>query len=490
MPQGQININIQDGGLGIVAGSSAKVALVIGYCSAITSFGTYPAMMSFSQPSDIPASAGYGAGPELAANILTAGAKQVLLLPLQKSASGSTGSFTVSAASTGTVSVSAGTPYDAYKLKIKVVNAPILSTNPGAHVSDGNVGVQVSLDDGVNYGHYVVVPTSGVLALSKAAGAVLGDTGLTITLDGGYFNVGDTFSATCTAPAYTSTQLAAAFTAALLDPRLFSLIAVAGVASSSANAAALYPSCTTAAAAFQAAFRYLRIFMSTPADTDANVISAWASTADNVRVNVSATTDFIFSSLIGSVIERGHSDALVARLASIDPSRSPGYADDGPLVSVVRASRNEFATPGLFDQRFACSTTVIGRTGVYTDGDGRMHVNATSDFSNVMNCRVMDLVCTALVNAALHFQNQTIRLTSGGLVSPQDAAKINQYIKAQIIAVAGSELSDVSVSVYATDNVLSTQTLRAQISIVPVGYFKNVTFNVGFQNPVLAAQAA
>ena len=118
-----------------------------------------------------------------------------------------------------------------------------------------------------------------------------------------------------------------------------------------------------------------------------------------------------------------------------------------------------------------------------------MHVAGTSDFSNVMNCRVMDLCCNALVQAALHFQNDTVTLVNG-LISALDASRIQQYVRAKIIAVAGSELSDVTVSVYASDNILSTQTLRANISIVPKGYFKNVEFDVGFENPNITAQAA
>ena len=491
MPQGQININVQDGQLGIVAGSSAKIALVLGYCSAVSSFSPYPAVMSFSQPADIPGTAGYGAGPEAAALILASGASQVLLLPVQQSAAGSTGTFTdvVASGSTGTVSIASGTPYDAYKLKIKVVNAPIVGSNPGALVSAGSVAVQVSLDGGLNYGDYTLVPTSGVLALTRAAGAVLGDTGLSLQFSVGttYFNVGDTFSATCTPPEFTGTQLTAAFNAALADSHLYSLVDVAGVASSSANAEAMYASLVSAAAAFTAAFRYARIFMSTPADTDANVFSAWASTADNARIFVCATTDFVFSPLLGSVIERGHSDPLVARLVNINPSHSPGDADDGPLTNVVSSSRNEFASPGAVDQRFATTTSVIGRAGVYSDGQCTAHIHSTSDYSNVMNCRVMDLVCTALVQAALHFQNQTVRLSANGQIAPFDVAKINQYVRAKILAAAGTEISGCTVSVYATDNILSTQTLRAQISILPFGYFKNITFTVGFVNPALQA---
>ena len=484
MSLGTILINIRDGGLAISGSSNANTAVVLGWCSKVSTWSPYPALQSFTQPSDVATALGYGPGPEAAATILNTSGGTVYVMPVQQSAAGVVGSWTPTHTGTGTISVSSGTPYDRYKLLVKVVNTPATFL-----VSTGNVAVQVSLDNGVNWGNYTLVPSTGVLALSKAGGAVLGDTGLTLTLDNGTFKVGDQFACPMKEPYFTGTQIAAAFTALLGDPRTWSLVNLATIADSGSDQAALYTSLVTGMAATTAAYRYARSFMSAFPDTDSNIISAWSSSPDNTRINVAATTDNVFSPLIASVIERPHSNALVARLCGISPSRSPGYADDGPLTSVVSTNRDERATPGLIDQRFSTAVTVINRNGVYTDGEGRMHVAGTSDFSNVMNCRVMDLCCNALVQAALHFQNDTVTLVNG-LISALDASRIQQYVRAKIIAVAGSELSDVTVSVYASDNILSTQTLRANISIVPKGYFKNVEFDVGFENPNITAQAA
>ena len=259
----------------------------------------------------------------------------------------------------------------AVQILTKVVNAPIGGSAPGALASAGNVGIQVSLDNGVHWGKYTLVPSTGVVSLSAAAGAVLGDTGLVLQfLTTGYYNVGDLFYASCRAPVITS-GLPAAFMTMLADTRSFSLVDIAGLDSTSNASGAMYTDCATAAALFFAAYRSIRIFMSTPADTDANIVRAWQSTAFNTRLNVSAATDMITDVIYGANLERGHSDALVARLCTIAPSRSPGYVPDGPLFNVVSMSRNEASAPGLFDQGFACSTSAIQQKGVFTDGDGR-----------------------------------------------------------------------------------------------------------------------
>ena len=112
-----------------------------------------------------------------------------------------------------------------------------------------------------------------------------------------------------------------------------------------------------------------------------------------------------------------------------------------------------------------------------------MHVAATSDFENVMNCRVMDEVYGALLQAAQHFQYMTMFLLPTGLLRPQDVNKIQQYIQGLVQSVAGPDLSFIQANVYSQDNVLSTQKLRTSINMVPKGYFKNIEFDVGFLNP-------
>jgi hypothetical protein len=523
MPMGSITINIRDGQLGITGGSIDRVGVVVGVCSGVANLttpssgaGQKPAsgtlatpytLYSFSQPGDIVKTLGYGPGSSAAANVLGAGAQSVYVMPISASDytpgvlanNSGPGKFisnrvtTINGDSTGTIT-GTGAPSDAFKFKVKIVNAPI-ATNQGAAVSAGNVGIQVSIDGGVNYGPYAVVPPSGIVPLTRGT-SVLGDTNTTITLDSGYFAVGDTYTNNVTQPFYGTSAIGSALTGLQADPRLWSLLNFSGIPDVTTDAVTNYGTVAAGMTTLQSQFRYARAMMCTPQDAggDSTIFTDWASSADNTRVWTGCNTHNVFDILWGGVMERSSSDAFLSRLCTIAPSHSPGYVDDGSLYAVFTTNRDERATPGAFDQRFGCTRTVPGRGGLYFDGDGRMHVNGTSDFENIMNCRVMDEVCTALVNAAIHFQNMTVRLNDLGQIAPQDASKIQKYIYSQIQAVAGNDISGPTspqdmVTVYVNDNILSTQTLRCLISIIPFGYFKSVQFDVGFENPVLASQA-
>lgn len=487
MPMGSITINVRDGGLGLVGGANPNAVVVMGTCSATNT----PALQSFSQIDDLVTALGQGPAVEAAAYQLTVAGGSVYVMPLNASVVGLIAAFTVarSGSSTGTIT-SSGAPYDAYLLKVKVVSAGV-----GQLITSGNVQVKVSLDGGTTYGNMVIVPASGTLALTKASGAVPQNTGLTLafTVSTTTFDADDVHSAVCQAPYYSSSDLAAGFTALLADARTWGLIHVVGfptAGNSSANAiasAVMASTIITNMTAAANAYRYARAIMNVPPSSDADLISAFGAIADP-RLMRAATTDMITSVLTGAVIARGHSVPLVGRLALVNPSRSPGIADDGPLPGVLSATRDERKTPGLYDQGFSVARTIIGRSGIYCDL-GRTSTGAGSDFSIIMNGRVMDLVCQAAYQGSLHFQNTVIKVTPQGTILLADATTIENYIKAKIQALAGTEFSSCTVSVYKSDNILSTQTLRVKIRVIPYGYAASVEVDVGFENPSLALAA-
>jgi hypothetical protein len=486
---GSITIKIQNGGLGLAAPNNSQSVVVMGCCSATDGY----TLQSFSQISDLTNTLGYGPAVEAAAYQLAVAGGSVYVMPVAKThdgyvANGGVLTPTRVGSSDGYVSVS-GKPNDYYKIVVLVS-----SLGTGQKVTNSNVSVQVSLDGGQNYGGMKLIPASGTLALSKAVGAVKGDTGLTLTFAvGSYkYDQGDTFAVNALAPWFSTTDLAAAFAALETDPRTWGLVHVVGynsqIGDSAADATAAAAQSTAIISGMTAAaanFRFARAIMGVPNSTDADIISAFAGVGTDPRLIRCATTDQIQSVITGMVIERPHSFGLVARLALINASRSPGIIDDGALPGVISTNRDERRTPGLYDLGFDVARTVLGRSGVYCDL-GRGSDPSTSDFSLIMNGRVMDLVATACTNAALHFQNTIIKVTSTGKIDPVEAATINAYTAAQIVALAGTEISGPpTVSVYVADNILSTQKLRIAVSVIPFGYATNVEMDIGFTNPAL-----
>jgi hypothetical protein len=482
---GTVTINVKDGGIGLVGGANPNAVVVLGVASKTNA----NVLQTFSQITDIVSAVGYGPGAEACAYQISSAGGSVYFMPVEKTVAATITAGTPiegAVTSTGELSISGGTlPYDNYKMVITVVSATV-----DALVASGNIGVQVSLDGGINWGRTVLVPASGLLTLDVAHGAVKGDTGMIFLFDGGKFNVGDSFPYTCVAPFYSSTQLGTAFDALLADPHLWGLVHVVGYGTTAAATAALSSTISTKMNNAFLANRYARAELSCPdvtGDTDSNIISQWAA-IDDTRQAVAATTDMITSPILGAVMERGHGFAMIARLSSIPASRSPGIPDDGPLIGVVSTNRDERVTPGLYDAGFDVARTIVGRSGVYASL-GRIHVHSGSDFSIWPYARTMDLVCNGALQGATHFQNTSVKVTSTGLIDEVDAASIEKYIKGKIMALAAADISSVTVAVNRSANILATQTLIVTITVVPFGYAASVAVTIAYVNPALQLAA-
>lgn len=480
MPVGNVSVTVRDGGLGIVPSSTANLTVTMGSCS----LGTAATLFSFSQPEDLVATLGTGPAVDAAAYKLAAGAGQVYVMPVNASVAGVASAVTATrvATSTGTVSIT-GAPNDAYSLRVSVV-----SSGSGQLVTGGTVQVTVSLDGGNTTGAPVFVPTSGTLALSG--------TGLTLTFSvaSTTFDAGDRFTATCQAPFYTSTDLNNAFAALFQDARTWGLVHVVGfptVGASLANAtsaAAIAAAVDTQMSTAQAAFRYARAIVEAPPSADADLTSAYQTFASaGGRTMVVAGTCVLTSPLTGRQLTRSYGSVVAGRLSSIRVSRSPGAVADGPNVGVVSLTRDERRTPGLYDQRFAVGLTYAGFQGFYSDL-GRTMAAAGSDYSFIMNGRVMDVVCTTARLSGLQFLNTNVRVNAGtGTILEADARGIELAIESAIRAqvISQGDASNCSVQVNRTDNILSTQLLRIKVRVVPLGYAGNISEDIGFTNPAI-----
>ena len=487
MPQGTVTINVKDGGIGLVGGANPNAVVVLGVCSKTNANTLY----SFSQPSDVVAAVGYGPGADAVCYQLSAAGGSCYFMPIEATVPGTITEGTATngaSTSTGTISFGATLPYDCFNLVVAVVST---GGAVDALVAGGNIGVQVSLDGGTNWGRTVLVPSTGILPLTAAFGAVKGDTGLVATLDTGKFNVGDSIPATCVAPFYGATQLGTAFDALLADSRTWGLVSVVGYAATSAGTEALSSTITTKMNAAAIAYRYARAELSCPivvGETDATRIASFAS-VDDTRQAVAGGTGFITSPVLGANLERGMGIAIIARLSSIAASRSPGVPDDGPLIGVVSITRDERVTPGLFNAGFDTVNTIIGRGGVYTS-IGQIHVHSGSDYSIWPYARVIDLVSNGALQGAMHFLNTAIKVNaSDGTIDALDASNIQKYIKGKVMALAGGDVSAVNVQVVTTDNILATQTLTVNITVTPFGYAQSVVVNIAYVNPALQLAA-
>lgn len=478
MPVGTVSLTIRDGGLGITPATNSNLVVHLGTCS----LGTPNTLYSLSSTDDVVANLGAGPLVESGAYQLGASGGSTYLIPVTASVAGVAGAVTPTRVATSTsVMTTTGAPNDAYGLFVKVV-----TPGTGQLITSGAVGIQVSLDGGQTFAPQALIPAAGTV--------VLAGTGLSIVFTAGAANLdaGDVFTATCQAPFYGASDLQAAFTALGGLTQTWGLVHPVGyptAGNSTANstaAAALAATVSANMTTFANNYRYARAILDCPPSADADLMTAFAAFADG-RVVVPGTTCPLNSTISGRKLTRPWAWTVVARLAASRVSVSPGRISDGPMVGVISLTRDERKTPGLFDARFSVAQSILGLNGFYAD-TGKTMAPAGSDYSLIMNGRVMDVACTTTRTALLQFLNTGVRVNSTtGTILEADARGIESVVNAKLRAavVQTGDASDCTVQINRTDNILSTGLLRVKTRLVPLAYATAISEDIGFSNPAL-----
>jgi hypothetical protein len=374
----------------------------------------------------------------------------------------------------GTCGLSSASPTDAYSVVITIVGAGAL----------GVATFTYSLDGGNTFSGTIVVPAGGTY--------VLPNTGILVTFASGTYVVADSHTFTTSPASYTATDVAAAFTVLLADPRTWAFVHLVGQAASVAASATLFAAIDTQMATAAAGFRYGFCLMECPQDTDANILAGFLNSS-SVRVAVAAGFAFTTSPITGAVLSRSAAWHVAARLSSVVPSESAAWVGRGPLVGIPGAlvsgraplSRDEQATPGLDSGHFCTLRTIIGRTGYYITG-ARLLAPGGSDFQFIELRRVMDIACEATREGLLPVLNGNVRVTAAtGAILEKDARNIEQSVGSRMgsSVVGPNYASAASVSLNRTQNILSTGILPTTVRVVPLGYARAISVDIGFQNP-------
>lgn len=469
-----VRTTILDGALGLAAGSSSRTQVKLG----VSSNGTVNTLYSFSDLSTLKAQLGQGPLVEAAARVLSVAGGPVYCMPVTASTPGAVGTVTASKTGTATLAIS-GAAYDAYDIVIKVVTG-------GATIAAGTATFQYSLDGGNSYSATLAVPIGGTY---------VADGNLTFAWTystGTAFVAGDSWTATATAPVYSTTDLATAVTALLADPRTWFLLHAVGAPANLAGARALFAALDTHMATAASSYRYARAIMDAPSDTDANLLAITTGFGDlgSTRVAVGAGYMNVISPISGRYYKRNVAWEVAARASKVQPSQDLGAVSDGPLAGVSALVRDERATPGLDDGRFCTARTIVGRQGYYLTR-GRILAPAGSDYSLLQNGRVMDIASSVARDRALAFLNAKLPTNADGTIQDRTAKAIEAYIEAGLRGelTQKDDAVDISVSVDRTVNILSTGQLKVRIRVRPFGYASDIQLELGFTSPAIAAAA-
>jgi hypothetical protein len=459
-----VSLNIQDGNLGVLPALGEGVHVKIGVASA----GPVNEVVSLSDTKR--AKEVFASGPLLEAIgvAFAQGAGAIYAVRANASVAGSASAVTVTraASSTGTLTVG-GSPLDAYEVQVKLTRSGGLGTAAFTYTLDG--GDTVSPE--------IAVPSGGTYSVPG--------TGLTLTF-AGTFDAGDAFSFTTTAPSYTLSDLNNAINALFAQAQLrYQFIHVVGAATPVVAAGV---DARMGEAATQ--HRYIWALLEAADDSDSNLRTAWVSFA-SVRVGVGAGYAEIASPITGRVHRRPIAWLWAGRRAARPAQEDVGRVASGPLVGVARLLRDEYVTPGLDEARFTTARTYPAYAGYFLT-QGRLMAPPGSDFELDQYRSVMDLACTVAYQAGLRFVNDSILVdpATGG-IAERDAIRVEGYIAGMLRAALKGKVSEengqpaVRVWVDRTENILSSRRLPVSVSIIPLGYAKYVTVDIGFENPAL-----
>lgn len=470
----QVIVRPQDGALGILPPSSEAVHAKIGVASA----GGQNEVVVITSPQQVRDI--YQGGPlaDALAIALARGASPILAIRATASTAGQNSTVTrTGGTGTGTLAIT-GTPLDSYQGIVEITRA--------GSVAGGDAAFRYTLDGGDTW--------SAEIAL--AATYLIPGTGLTLEFTDGlgpvFFEVGDKFTWTSTAPAMTLTDLQAAIDVLAADPRDFAFLHVVGTATPTIAAAV-----ATRMAEFEAAHRYAFALLEArdiDATTDSGSHSTWLTNLTtewnaftDVRVGVIAGHAEITSRLTGRVHRRSLAWPYTGWLAALTPETHPGEFNLGPVPGISVLYHDEETSPSLDAAGFTTFRTHPGQAGFYVTR-GRLKTAPTSDYQRVQNRRVIDKACRITRTAALRFLNSPIRVDDAGLIAEPEAQRIEGFISGALEGqlISPGNATRARVVVKRDSNILSTSRLDIEVRIVPFGYAEEITVEIGFENPALA----
>jgi hypothetical protein len=471
-------INVRDGGIGLPSDGTIY-PLVVGTCAG----GTASTLYFSTNQNSLRDMLLQGPALELALPMIRSRGG-VLVLKTPGSTAGAAGAVTKVAfsTSTGTITV-AGAAYDAYQFKGLITQTGALGVARFKYSLD-------ALGSDPSYSEEITVPSGGTYAIPS--------TNLTLTfVPGGgpiLFEAGDTHTFACTAPQYTTSDLATAVTALLaaLGSYLIEDVYFAGRPVSAAAGATMAAAVSTHMSSLEARRRWARCMMDVGADTGANVITSFASFS-STRVGLAfgqADIPTLNPHAGWGVPRQSVSFALSERAAGCDLSENLGRTASGLLR--VSFLVNDEGTSQQFIESHKINTarTYDGQAG-YFSTNGYLKSPSGSDFLYWDWGRVIDRICRVVYNAQQRWILKKVRslLDGSGNLDPRDARRIETMVRSDLkdelldaINIEGFEghVSALEYVVDLTNNALKTRLLRSTLRAIPLPPIEGFVTDIGF----------
>lgn len=179
---------------------------------------------------------------------------------------------------------------------------------------------------------------------------------------------------------------------------------------------------------------------------------------------------------------------LLGRLAAVPVQRSIARVKDGAIEDFTAYFTNgepveslRDAWDAIHDLGYTFYRNFTGKIGYYFTDDKTLTAG-TDDFSSLARGMVMDEALILVYNVLVEELNDEIPISSDGMIHPAIVKtwqnNVNRRIK-QLMTDLG-KLSDAVCVIDPNQDVLSTDKVEVQVSLLPVGYAKYIDVTLGF----------
>lgn len=478
----EVNLTIQDGGLGAVQAQESDVVVVLGCSSAGT---TNVVSQTYTRKANLTADYGYGPGVEAAALYIDAGIPTIFVR-LPSNTPGAVGSVTHVGTGASVLTLSGSVPLDDGEVIIKWLDSATIGTGTPRFV--------YSLDGGIAFSAPVRMGTPGTYTIPN--------TGIALTFSASTVVAGDTYSFTATGPLWLSTDITTAMTALQAKNQLlWRLIHLVGPTN-----ATVAGTVDTAVQTMAAHFRYTRVICDSVGFGGASE-SSWMTTIENDfatfssldgRVLIGAGPTRIMTALGPSTGGDWRRIRSVAWLAVRRAMQVSIHTDISILIPLEGISdltgftvvyHDEEALGGLDDARFITIRSITGRVG-YFIGNPNAMAPSGSDFTLLQFGLVADVGCAVIRQYFLTALNTSVRLAIGTThILEKDRQTLETGAqRAMFDALVSKGHCTATETDVANDDDLTAPPRQLTVNefIQPLGYIKKIQITFGFKATIAA----
>jgi len=475
----QVNFTILSNSLGAIPPGGGETIAVVG----VSSSGTADQAVQSSNPTDFVTADGYGPAPQAAAFVTQHGGNDVILVKAATVTAGTNSAVTHTGTGASVMTLT-GTPNDTYYL--------VVTPTIGGTVGVAGCELTVSLDAGRT--------VYSTVTLGTATTYLIPNTGITLNFTAASLVADDTYTAVCTEPKWSSGTLISAMEGLLASGLSFKNVLITGDVDASEAA-----SVKTEMTSYFNKKRFNRVFTNardalwggTSTETEAQWITALVadfSGFDGDRLSVAGGFYNIISPLSQTQFRRPISWAAAAIDSTTDIGEDISAVALGSLPMVAKPTTPDGFVyydaqnnSALDTARFLTGQLIYGLPGWYMTNSNLMAA-AGSDFSILPYGEVVDQTCRTSYLFFTQYLGGSVRVSATtGYILAADANDIDSRCTALLQTVLGNGVSSVACVVTRNSNILSTKTLTATISIVPLGYINAVNVTITFVNPQIAA---